>query len=146
MTNNKSMDGELQWKNWAKYLNDTADIIEEIRKISEVSFFDSQQLNTFFAKLNSFMSSRRPYIETYEHNKNKLKQIGSLLFSKRYLYDLNKNNKSPKLLKAQYKAMMDLNDIFSNIINDLSKYEILPKVKKIDRSIPSIIRKQNEDL
>jgi hypothetical protein len=131
---------ELQWKNWLVFINDTSNAIEELRRVGEFAYYDNKYLNTLFAKISVFVSTRKPYISNYVEINKKLKAIGETLFSYDYLKDVGNNKSNVKLKQVQYNIMSKLNEIIGEIIEQLSNNEILPKITKTNKSIPGAVR------
>ena len=133
-------DVELQWKNWKIYIDNTCNKIDEIASIGEKAYFNTKVMNLYFSKLKNFMVTRKPYIDNYEDLKTKLDEAGDTLFKAEYQKALNEKPNSPKLVETQYKLMKRLHYVLENVIVSLSRNEILPKIKRIDKNVPGAVR------
>lgn len=133
-------DIQLEWKNWAQYINNTTMLLDQLGEISNKAYFDIEYINLFFSKLKTFSITRKPYIIDYTYIEKELDKVGDVIFSSNYLNDLRDKKKSPKIISLQYKVMKRLNNIFSKIVESLSMNQIIPKTTKVDNHTPGAVK------
>jgi len=138
----ENYEAELQWKNWLTYINETSKVIEDLRLVAEEAYFDKAKINLFYVKLRIFITTRKPYCKDYDQIDKELKKIGKTLFSDRYINDLFKQKKHAEMQRVQYEIMESLNEQLGKVVQNLSDYELLPKVTKQEKDLPGAVRNQ----
>lgn len=120
-----------EWKNWLVFINNTHNKLNELEEIGSKAYFDKKYLNMFYAKLTMFITPRMSYVDHPEKITKYLDKIGKDLFNPEYLRDLQSIGTSPQLQSFQHNMMTKLNRVFGDICQQLSSYELIPKVKKV---------------
>lgn len=117
---------------WKPFIDNTQNALDEIEKLAATCYIEIENINLFYARLKSYLSTRWSYIRDEKENdiKNKLANISNTLFSKSYITELNKrindkNYSNISFIQTQAKILDDLFNIMDLMSKEFKRFKLI---------------------
>ena len=136
MVINERFDQSLEYKDHSLFFIKLNEKRVEIQTLGEQCYIQPKLINIYLSQIVNLLMAYPSYINNYQDVLNRTRKIEKALFDEKFLRDLKENKNSSQVQKFQIKALQKLQEIYISF----SAYEILPKVRSFDNSIPSVVR------